>query len=262
MKTAQSVLAIIALGAFAGTSLGGAINSVKMVNRLFNDFPDSTLVATNNYPSSVSWSESNFDPFGDGGNFANRHTAYFSADGGATANDFNYTDGFDASFDLNLTSANPVGREAGFHADLFGLGFFGVLPNGEIAAFGSILPFKTFGTVWTPGQAVSLRMILTPGDGNGQPGNTWTIPSTIEYIYDLGSGPVSSGQIPFTNGEGGVPSPFPFFVGFGAQNVGSNDTPTSAVFTNIKFANVAPVPTPGAASLLGLAGLVGLRRRR
>lgn len=263
----KSVLTLAVVAAFAAPAFAGSVSNTNGLNvrtRIFNDFPSSTLSVTNNYPSSLRITE---NPFGaadpDGNGFANRHSAYFSNDGGTTANDIDYVDGFDAEVTLDLTADFPAGKEAGFHTDLFGFGFFGVLPNGEIAAFGSILPFKTFGNVWTPGQQVTLRMILTPGDGNGLPGNTWTIPSTIEYIYDLGSGPVSSGAIPFTNGEGGVPSAFPFFVGVGVQNGqaglgGGSD----ALFSNFKVSGVSPVPAPGAAAMLGLAGLAGLRRRR
>jgi MYXO-CTERM domain-containing protein len=261
MRTSQTLLASLALVAAAG-SASAAINGVKVINRLFNDFPDSTLVTVNNYPTTVSWSESNFDPFGDGGNFANRHTAYFSEDGGATSKDFNYTDGFDAQFTLQLDSANVNGREAGFHSDLFGLGFFGLLPNGHIAAFGSILPFWDPGVVYTPGPSttVTLRMVHTPGSGDGV--GAPAIASTIQYYADFGSGPITSGPLTMGGLEGGVPSAFPWFVGFGTQNVGGNDTPTSAIFTNISIVPVAPVPTPGAAAVMGLAGLVGLRRRR
>lgn len=263
MRTSQTLLAsalILAVGASASAAIN--INGVKMVNRLFNDFPDSTLVAVNNYPATVSWAESVFDPNNDGGNFANRHSAYFSSDGGATAKDFNYTDGFDAEVTLTLASQNIVGREAGFHTDLFGFGFFGLLPNGHVAAFGSILPFWDPGAVYTPGPSttVTLRMVHTPGSGDGV--GAPVTPSTIQYYADFGSGPITSGPLVMGGLEGGIPSAFPFFVGVGTQNVGANDTPTSATFTNFKITDVAPVPAPGAAGMLALAGLAGLRRRR
>lgn len=263
MRTSQTLLASALVVAFAGSAMGAInINGVKMVNRLFNDFPDSTLVATNNYPNEVSWAESIFDPNNDGGNFANRHSAYFSADGGTSAKDFNYTDGFDAEVTLTLSSVNVAGREAGFHTDLFGFGFFGLLPNGHVAAFGSILPFWDPGVVYTPGAVttVDLRMIHTPGSGDGV--GAPAIASTIEYIVNFGNGPISSGPLTMGGLEGGIPSAFPFFVGVGTQNVGANDTATSAVFTDFKITDVAPVPAPGAAAVLGLAGLAGLRRRR
>ena len=260
MRTTSLVSVAVLLACVAAAEAGVAsINSVKMVNREFNDYPDSTLVAVNNYPSLVSWDEKNF---GEGG-FANRHTAYFSQDGGATKFAFGYTDGFDTSTVLSLTSVNINGREAGYHADLFGFGFFGILPNGHVAAFGSILPFWDPGAVFTPGvnTTVKLRMVYTPGAGNGTADNGG-VPSTMTYSYDFGSGPVSSGPLAFGGIEGGVPAPFPWYIGFGTQNVGSNDTETSALFSETTITPVAPVPAPGVAGLAGLAGLVGLRRRR
>ncbi|MBC7771085.1 MAG: hypothetical protein H7210_01190 [Pyrinomonadaceae bacterium] len=225
-------------------------NGVVAVDRLFNDYPNSTLTVTNNYPAQVQWNETNF---GNGG-FANRHARYFSADGGASAIDWNYADAFDLALTVDLDATPVGGREAGFHTDLFGLGIFGVLPNGEIAAFGSILPFHSFGNVWAPGTPVRLQMIHTPGNGDGV--TAGTIPSTIEYRYDLGAGAISSGAIPFTTTEGGIPSNFNFLVGFGVQNAGAAGGTSNANFTNIV------VPAPGAAALLGLGGLAMIRRRR
>ncbi len=134
--------------------------------RIFNDYPNSTLNITNNYDTSVVIDETNF---GAGGVRQPSHSAYFSTDGGATGHDFNYADSFDLSFTMLNSSDPAAGREAGFQTDLFGFGFFGSLPhNGEIAAFGSILPFHSFGAgLWTPGTSINLRMIHRPGDGDG-----------------------------------------------------------------------------------------------
>ncbi|MCC7390667.1 MAG: hypothetical protein IT431_18110 [Phycisphaerales bacterium] len=228
------------------------IDGVQVRERIYNDFPNSTLVVTNNFPAEVTFDESSF---GSGG-WANRHAAYFSADGGATANDFDYGDAFDFQVTLDLDATPADGREAGFHADLFGLGFFGVLPNGEIAAFGSILPFHSFGSgVWTPGDPIDLRIIHTPGDGDGTSGN-FTVASTFEYMYNLGGGWVSSGAVDMTTTEGGIPSNFDFLVGVGVQNQGGPGGSSVAKFTNII------VPAPASAALLALSGVVGLRRRR
>lgn len=245
------VLMLGTLGIVAGASLA-QIDSVQVRERIYNDFPDSTLLVTNNFPSEVTFDESNF---GTGG-WANRHSAYFSADGGANALDFDYGDAFDFQVTLDLDALPPDGREAGFHTDLFGFGFFGVLPNGEIAAFGSILPFHSFGAgVWTPGDPIDLRMIHTPGDGDGTSGN-FTVPSTMEYLFNLGNGWVSSGAVDFTTNEGGVPSNFDFFVGVGVQNQGAPGGSSVASFTNFI------VPAPASAALLALGGIAGLRRRR
>lgn len=259
MKTlfAASMLIVCASPALAGVV--SSINGVNVRQRIFNDFPSSSLAVTNNYPAQVRFNEGPFgaaDP--DTNGFANRHSAYFSNDGGATAFDFNYEDGFDAQFKMSLSTDQRNGKEAGFHSDLFGFGFFGVLPNGVIAAFGSIFEFHDFGVV--PGALtgdVSLRMIYTPGNGDGTIGGAGTIRSTFEYMYSIGNGWVSSGPKNIGNGEGGIPSAFPFFVGMGVQN-----SPQGATFSDTTFSNIVIVPAPGAAAMLCVAGLVGLRRRR
>lgn len=252
------VFGIGAVAAYVLVAAAGAdvnnIDSVHVVERVFNDFGSSTLMTTNNYPTSVRFQESNFGA----GNFANRHIAWFSEDG-TTNYDFGYSDGFDISFDMTIHEA-PVdgggrpGAEAGFQADLFGFGFFGALTgNGEIAAFGSTLPFHSFGTgLYSVGDTINLRMIYRPGAGEGM------MPAgSIEYIYDLGSGPVSSGLKPFTNAEGGFPTAFNQLIGLGVQN-----NAAGGGSSDVTFSNIVVIPAPGAATLaLGL-GLAGLRRRR
>jgi len=267
MNNASHVVALIVAVGATGTALAGNvanINGVVDARRTFNDFPNSNLNITNNYPASVLISESDFGV----GNFANRHIMWFSADGGTSRVDFDYADAFDLCITMDLDSENVQGREAGFQADLFGFGFFGVLPNGEIAAFGSILPFQSFGVVANPTDPLHLRMIHRPGDGDGTVEGAGSTPSTIEYLYDNGGGWISSGQIAFNNGEGGIPGSFNFNLGFGVQARGTQGTfggkdefpgtPYSVLFSNIR----AEVPTPGVVSVMGVAGMLGLRRRR
>ena len=150
-----------------------------------------------------------------------------------------------------------IGREAGIMTDLLGFGGCGALPNGEIAAFGSFLPFHSFGVgVYTNGTDVDLRMIYRPGAGEGQ------MPaSTMEYIIDTGSGPISSGEIEFTNTEGGIPSGMPqdqflALIGVGIQSQGNPGGSSNVTFTDFKV-----IPAPGT-GLLALAGLGVVARRR
>jgi hypothetical protein len=68
---------------FQNISITGdpAINSGIMHPRVYNDYPGATLTTVNNYPSLVSFSESNVvAPTG----FANRDDWRFSSDGGVT----------------------------------------------------------------------------------------------------------------------------------------------------------------------------------
>lgn len=241
----------------ASGSAFATYNGVNVRERIFNDRPDSSLLVTNNYPASVQIQESGFGP----GGFANRHSAYLSTDLGATAQDIDYADAFDITMTVNHLAQTNVNVEAGFHADLFGFGFFGQLPNGEIAAFGSIFPFQTFG-IQPFGASIDLRIIHDPGDGDGiNPLPLGGARSTFQYGYNLGSGWVYSAQLPMGGSEGGIPDVAPFLFGFGAQHNGAAET---AAFADTTFTNivVAKVPAPGAIALVGLAGLVGIRRRR
>lgn len=244
----SSAFGIIAVLAAAGAT-AQPYNGLQVNARVFNDYPTSTLNISNMYPASLSIEESNFGA----GGFANRHMAWASEDGGSTASDFDYTDGFDFSVTMNLDASPTAGREAGIMTDLFGFGFFGALGNGEIAAFGSFLPFHSFGNVYTNGTDVQLRMIYRPGAGENM------LPaSTIEYIYDNGGGPISSGQIAFNNNEGGIPTNFTALVGVGIQSAGAAGGSSNVLFTDFKF----EVPAPGTAAL-ALGGMIlGARRRR
>ena len=138
-----------------------AINGMKEIPRYFNDRPGSNLAFENVYPSLFRITEDTPGP----GGFANGHMGAFSADGGADAYNFNYGDAFDTVMTMNvLVDPVNVGGEAGFKFNLFGIGHFGVLPhNGEIAAFGGILPFHSFGVGLWAGQDIDLRIIHTRG---------------------------------------------------------------------------------------------------
>ena len=251
--TAVSFIALSAGSAFASPS---TINAVYEQTRIYNDFTTSTLNVTNNYATSVNLQESDYTDDGVGGNFANKHAFWFSDDGGVTPFDYNYGDAFFMQVSVVDNSTGIGGVEVGFNADLFGFGFFGGgLGGGEIAAFGSTLPFHSFGTgLYTAGDNLDLIMIYRPG-----PAEFGAPVSTMEYRYQVnGGGWTSSGLIPYGNGEGGIPSGgWSQLFGFGAQF--NNPIGGSA---DVTFSNIVAVPAPGAASLLGLGGLLVARRRR
>lgn len=250
---------IMCAGSLAAASGVNDIAGFVDTPRLFNDFSGSNLTFASAYNPAGSSVLLHEDSYGTGG-FANRHAAWFG-NGGPGKVDFNYGDGWDIQMNMQINQASNVGAvEAGFQADLFGFGLFGVLTgNGEIAAFGSVLPFHTFGTgLYNIGDDLMLRMIHSPGDGEGSGG----APSTMEYMYNnltTGSGWVTSGQIDFTTTEGGIPSAFDFFAGVGAQinNPGANGV------VDINYSNITTrVPAPAALGLLSIAGIGALRRRR
>ncbi len=258
MKRTVGLALIACVGSVAMADGVGDVASFIDQPRLFNDYGGSNLTYNSNFNPAGSSLMIHEDNYGQGG-FANRHVAWFGNAGGANKVDFNYGNGWDMQMTLQVNTATNVGNvEAGFQADLFGFGLFGVLTsNGEIAAFGSILPFHSFGSgLYNVGDEVMLRMVHRPGAGE----NSGGAPSTMEYFYNnttTGSGWVSSGEIDFTTLEGGIPSPFDMFTGVGAQiNFPGSDGVVDISFTNIT------VPAPGAACLLLIGGASVLRRRR
>lgn len=257
LQTTIGVGLIVCAGSLASATVTDIASFVDNP-RIFNDFSGSNLTFMSNYDpmgSTVSIHEDNYGM----GNFANRHAAWF-ADSGNNKVDFDYGDSFDMQMTMQINEASNVGNvEAGFQADLFGFGLFGVLTgNGEIAAFGSVLPFHSFGTgLYSIGDELMLRMVHTPGDGEGM-----GAPSTMEYMYNnltTGSGWVSSGLVNFGNLEGGIPSGFDMFTGVGAQI----NQPAVDGVVDISYSGITTsVPAPATLGLLSLAGLGAARRRR
>jgi len=227
------------------------INSVKIQERRFNDFPGSTLTTTNNFPAQVQFVESDYGA----GGFANQHVARFSSDSGATDRSFLNSEGFDISFDVLLDAGSTAPRkEAGFRMDSFigGEGFFFVTSDGEVAAFGGPFPFFSFGAgAYSPGTTASMRMIYTPDD---DPDPLDGDAATMEYIYNG----TSSGALDFGNTENGMidGSDLGVYTQIAVDNGNPGDF-VVADFTNFGIA----VPEPSALILLGLGGLIALRRR-
>lgn len=251
----------LALVAIAGTSFGAVtdIDSLQEASGLYGDFPGTTITVTNNYPSLYRIQETGFVDDMAGGNFASFNAGWLSADGGATAYDFNYGDSFDFKVTM-VDSSTGIGQvEGGIRTDLFGFGFFGALSgNGEIAAFGGTVPFHSFGAgLYTPGDTLDLRMIYKAGAAE------FVDTSYIQYRYQVnGGGWVSSGWIPFTNSEMGWPSGIPDTQFIQKIGVGSQNNNPIGGTVDISFTNMMLSPTPGAVAVFGLAGVAGMRRRR
>ncbi len=242
--TMLSAAAVVLTGTLASAAITD-VDSALIETRIWNDYPDSTLTTTNNFPSSIVIDESDF---GTGG-WANKHVAWLSADGGASKYMLSNSEDFAISVDITLEAAATAPRkEAGFRFDTYGgEGLVNVTTDGEVAAFGGPLPFYTFGgSAYTLGTTVNLGVIYKAPSG-GSPG-------TIEYILDG----VSSGPLNFTNLEQGIINSSK--VGFALQN--QVDTNNPADYGKVTYSNfVVDVPEPASALLLTLGGLTFLRRR-
>ncbi len=249
-------LAVMSIGFGGALACGAAwggildVNGVAVAERVFNDFPGSTLTITNNFPTILEIRDENMV---DGG-FANRHDAMVSDDGGTTPLALGTADGFDISAMVTLEVGSTAPRkEAGIRVNsgVTGDGLFIINSDaGEIVAFGGPLPFfsfnGTFGESYTAGDTILMRMIYRPGEG---------MPGTVEYIVDVGGGPLSSGQLDFTNLEGGIANGTN--VGFYGQFSPSDEND----FGVARYENIRVVPEPATAALVALGALGMIRRR-
>lgn len=252
MKRLISFVGLCGLLAAPAMAAVTDINSAIIQERFFDDFPTSTLSSTNNFPTLVNFTESNY---GSGG-FANRHNAVYSADSGVTPYTLTQSDGFDIQFDANLDAGSLSPRKEGgirFDSGVTGDGLFILTSDGEVAAFGGALPFYSFGTsAYTAGTTATMRIIYRPdNDTDPLDGDA----STIEYFFNG----VSSGQLDFSNLENGWASGTTISNYLQVQP----DTGNPGDFAIASYSNITiAVPEPGTLALLGLAGVFGLRRRR
>jgi hypothetical protein len=275
---------ILVLAAVAG---GASAQDISTVNgyytqlRVFNDFPTTTLsyghaggpllpeptpgVPSNNALAGLNAGLQFHETFAQGslGNFANKHQGLFSNNGGVSpfgvSNQQSFIINTTVSISAPASNGNPR-KEAGlvFYND-HGGGFIDegrvlvASDNGEVAVFGAAMNFTGFGTnVYTLGTTAQIHFEYW-GPGSQGP--------TAEYrllFTDAVTGPHDSGLVTFdTNSANGFLSGST--LGFVDQN---QRNPTVVDDINVIYGNVSVIPAPGAAALLGLAGLVAIRRRR
>jgi hypothetical protein len=237
----------------AGETAAAFVNGLKINERVINDFPGSTLVTTNNFPTRLDFGDSHFGV----GGIANRHDALLSDDGGASAKVFGINDPFLVQTDVRLNVGNAVPRkEAGirFNSSVTGDVLFLVNSNhGEIVASGGGAPFYIFGSNgtgdgYTPSDTIGMRMTYQPGS-----------PGTVIYEIDRGGGWESSGTLAWNNIEGG---PVDFNVGFYGLVTPHQNDPSD--FMHVVFENMVAteIPEPSTLTLTALGLLVMCCRRR
>lgn len=252
LKMTMTKLAAAAIIGLVSAQASQAAMSLKVNERVFNDFPDSTLVVTTDNATSAVFDES---AFGTGG-YANRHDVVGSGPGLQGDAIVPITDPFTIEANVTL-SAIDVDAEAGLriNSPVTGDAIFLIKSNGEIAAFGGGAPFYSFASsgdadAYVPGSTIFMKMVYTPG-------GALFVPGTVEYIIDRGNGLESSGVMNWENLEGG---PTNHTVGVYTQGHPTAPESTSAVTT--AFNNVVLTPEPTSLALLGLGGLTMLRRRQ
>lgn len=255
-------LGMVAGLAMAGSALAqfGGINSLNEANYWYADyFGRSQLTVTNNGLAGIRYEDRNFT----GSGFANRHHAALAVNNVP----FQFSRQQSFQFDVDVTITGNAPTEAGIwmgtapfypNSANANVGQFVLLPNnaGEIAAFGGTMPFFS-----------NNQTTFDNGTANGGMARAarnqsyhltmkyeWGLSPSIEYIVNG----VSTGQLRgFMNTFAGIdPGSY-----MGVYVQGPNGNP-SAGDVDVTYSNLSIIPAPSAVALLGLGGLVGMRRRR
>lgn len=275
----RSVTGMAAVAGFACSAMAGinGFNAFEMEYRVWNDYPSSVITPTINGNSGVRIVE-NMNPPGSGDpqKFANRHFAMFSEDGGTTRLALKNNESFKISYKMRLNSNIdndgsgqlwPQQPEGGiFFGNDRGGGFIDeggifVVGNGTVFVGGANQKFSLIGDHNNGTDAFKKGDILemsytyyAPNGGTAayavQFHNITTgFTKTVVNTFDVAGGPDANG---FNDGS---------WVGFRFQNT-RNPLVDGGTVNDTEYWDVQVVPTPGAASLLALGGLVAARRRR
>jgi hypothetical protein len=270
---------LIVLSAAAGFALAGdmsAVNGYQVQARIFNDFAGSDLNINGvPYPAPAFGAIGGqagpviFDevfPQGIPGNFANKHVAWLSADGGATRIQTSVGQTWSIQFTVNMTAPASNGnprKEAGIeiHQPRPGLGYTDegqvliASDNGEVAVFGATMPFTGFGAgAYTLGTtAFVLFEYFAPGVYDPAKGAY-----RLQFL-DAVTGLHDSGLKLWGNEPDGIVGLTNAYVGLKDQNQRSPFV-TDAV--RVEYNGIRIIPSPGTLAMLGLGGLLTARRRR
>jgi hypothetical protein len=272
----KAVIGFVALATLAGTAMASdisAVNSFKIENRTWNDYPTSVLNTTAAFPN-VQWNE-DFSNSPLPGPYANKHFAWLSDDGGASR--FGLHGGGEGAAhngqSFSITTSVNIAPTAGVDRRKEGalyirnprpaLGYTDegeVLvagDNGEVAVFGGVMPFHSFGAFcYTPGTTASLKFTyFAPGTADPVKGAyRLEFTDAVTGYHDSGMkywGTEPDGCGGFNNGTE---------LGLFAQDPRASTVQNDITTFTYGITNL--VPAPGSLALLGLGGLVAGRRRR
>ncbi len=261
MKKYCVLAAAMAAGMAASAFAAPNVNSAKINERIFNDYPGSSFVAVNNYPANITLTDSGLAaPQG----FANRHNWRLSADGGASNAQFANGDTYAVFADVTISTIGTGAAEGGLQISPWWSpnvdGVFNLrTTDGEVAIFGGRLPFYSFtgsqGVTYTPGTTVRLGVEYDPQ------GLSAMSPGLVRYSY----GALTSGWLAFDEGNPAEEIPHGVWGALNNATVGgfvqvfgtTGSGQVSADFSNIEY-----IPAPGSIALLAVGGAFAARRRR
>lgn len=269
LSVSVAVLAGLAGASVAQADLFSQINSVYAANHWFGDYGGLTTVnITNGGLPSYRIQETGFFPPNPVG-YADRNIGFLAVNGAAYQ--FNPQQAFRADFDViinSTTAACEVGWTLGTAPNLpasgaANTGDFHIRVNdGEIAAFGGVNPFFSSNQLPpnTPGG------MLSNGNSPVFPAIVRNVTYHMTLIYNTSPGGSSMNfgvNNVFTGNLTGVELLPGSYLGVFAQGPNTFPYDVQGAATDVTFTNITiQVPTPATATLLGMGGLVALRRRR
>lgn len=256
-------LALVVAAAASANAQVNTINGINLSgNRFYNDRPGSSLTTTStgSLGGGIRWQESNVNATSPGG-FANRHYAPLSV-GGVP---YSFGPGQSFQFDVDVIIRGPQPSEAGiqvgqtpFFPSSFGAntGQFVMLPGnaGEIATFGGEMPFFSNNQPENAGMARSAlgqffhMTLIYVGTNDGSPFTKYGVNGVFSPVANGGGG--------FAGWTAGTT------IGvFTQNNIGAfgGNADFDVEFRNL---SIIGIPAPASMGLLGLGGLVAMRRRR
>jgi len=274
---AQLLVGLVAFAGMASAAIAGdmsQVNGLAVTTRVFNDFGTSALAidGTARAQTSETFARAGLGDYrvhedfaaGTVGNFANKHMAYLSNDGGNSAMGLHSSQSWKLEFDINITAPNGAPRKEGviqIENPRPALGYTDeghilVASDGEVAVFGGVMPFTGFG-----GGTYTLNTTAHVSFEFFAPGAVDALLGGYRLIFtDAVTGVHDSGiKLWGTEPDGTVGFNEDTRIAFAVQNQRNPFINDSSDFL---FSNITVVPAPGSIAVMGLMGLAATRRRR
>jgi len=275
---AQLLVGLAAFASLAGVAVAGddinTANGLAVTTRLWNDFGTSILnvdgtprlQTTENYAKAGygSWNVNEKFDAGTVGNYANKHIAYLSNNGGTSAMGLHSSQSWKIDLDIKISAPNGAPRKEGaiqIDNPRPGLGYTDegrilVASDGEVAVFGGVMPFTGFGNVYTRNTTAHISFeFYAPGTVDAVLGAYRLIfTDAVTGVHDSGIKLWGASEPDGTKGFNEDTR-----LALVVQN---QRNPFISDESDFMFSNITLVPAPGSLALMGFMGLAASRRRR